>query len=524
MAGDLSNVSRGDPMRISASTWNSVLEATRRSKASTFEEGRGGPRGGVDGSRVLVRNLSGADVPRFGVLAIAGVAIEPDANLAEFQNHPVLDGVTPFGGLRTFLIAQDPIPEGGIGFGVASGVSVSMVHVDGEADAEAYAFATMGSTTQRLTAVESGAAEILWREPGTGEKWAVVRLGNTPTDAVAGVVTLGIVIAPSSNGAAVTSYTVDIYGTTIDSLFDAAVETSEVATQDPVDDKYWRGEIVGLTQVGSGWKIQKLLSTPVAYTVGPQQVCLRLWKQSNDSPTNFLLDLAECLAYFDGGTVDTLGSVAFGFGPYVGFANFSKATSVPVRFEPGWNLVTPRGTVGASFSTLIAAELGSWTTATGSVSNGIDSVPIETNGSPPTSPFAPGWQHAQGDISADAPGTVTETFNAQGSERLLWGVATQFNARVEVSFSSTSDLSALFSGAPTLPSITGGVDNTSELLLAYVTASLTVSGGVITGAATTRSSPDIIAAKPVPTSGGSFTGSYDFVIDTIDLSGPVEVS
>ena len=519
---------RGEPIgRQSASLHNQMVDAIRAARSSQrINRVAGVPDLSLAG-RVLVRNSSGAVVPRFGVLGIAGVAIEPEVNEDQFQNQPVLEGVTPFGGVRTFVIAQEPIAENAVGVAVASGVTVGTVFVSEEAEEEGFHFAGMGETTERLTVVESAAAEVLWREEGTGEKRAVLRLSNTPSDAVAGTVTLGIVVAPSTDGSAVGSYTVDVYGTTIDSLFDPATATGEVATQDPVDNHYYRGEIVGLTTAGAGYRIQKFLTLPIAYTVEAEKVCLRIRAGHaltfpNDSrcqPTNFLVDLSECLEFFDSGMENGAGHIGFSYGAFGGLGVISTALSVPVKFEVGWTLVDP-----TVVSTDLAAAVAS--VLTGTVSSASDS----------NDTFSSGWTnqgfvHDFENSTRDRTYAWTQPTFAPNAYVILIGASNRYleriNVRVRAIFGGTTSgfEAALFSGLPTLPAITGGVDN-AQLLLGRLSVEISFDplGGVASASAVNHLDPTITAWRSLAAGGASIGGSYAYVPSPVVLTGPVTVS
>ena len=76
-----------------------------------------------------------------------------------------------------FAILLEPIADGKIGVGCLGGVCPVKIDVEDEdhgyadiADAEA----------GNLKSCDCGAAQILWKEDGTGTKWAVVRLGVPP--------------------------------------------------------------------------------------------------------------------------------------------------------------------------------------------------------------------------------------------------------------------------------------------------------------------------------------------------------
>ena len=77
--------------------------------------------------------------------------------------------------LGRFAILTGPIPNGKIGQAAVAGVCVAKVDVQAEDDG--FADIADGSTAS-LTSGPSGAATILWKETGTGEKWAIVRFGG----------------------------------------------------------------------------------------------------------------------------------------------------------------------------------------------------------------------------------------------------------------------------------------------------------------------------------------------------------
>ena len=103
-----------------------------------------------DADMVLVKNTSGADRARFEILGISAPVFTPTDNLEEFRNRVVLSGVCP-------------------------------VKVD-VANANHWHADIADNSAANLKSGGGGAAQILWKESGTGVKWAVVRLGRwSPT-------------------------------------------------------------------------------------------------------------------------------------------------------------------------------------------------------------------------------------------------------------------------------------------------------------------------------------------------------
>ncbi len=174
----MEKVKPGDPLRITAKAWNEFVDAAEFVKSLRHGLANAGGRALTDQDVVLLKNASGGDLDRFGVLSITSVVYTPTDNPDGFKNRPVLSGVTPTADMAgDFAVALTPIPDGEIGPAVASGITVAQLNVI-SADHEYADTATgVGAT---LRTCDTGRAQIIWRESGTGSKWAVVRLGIEP--------------------------------------------------------------------------------------------------------------------------------------------------------------------------------------------------------------------------------------------------------------------------------------------------------------------------------------------------------
>ena len=172
-------VQSGQRRILPANVWNAMLDTI--DYVDALRES-GGALVGAASMNVCIRpvkNNSASDMPRFGVMGIDSVLFTPTDEPDEFKTRPSLQGVTPalpahFG---KFCIAIEPIPTGQVGLAVFTGVSpVKVLVATGEeqrlfADVDDGVFGT-------LHLRDAGAAQILWREAGIGEKWAIVRLGT----------------------------------------------------------------------------------------------------------------------------------------------------------------------------------------------------------------------------------------------------------------------------------------------------------------------------------------------------------
>ena len=170
----LKKVKSGDPFRIPAATFNCFVDAAR-----AHAEGRQQqlqtpavqtPSSGI----VLLRNDSGDDIDRYNVLAVSGVVFNPDTYPDSFKERVVLTGDTPAtADAGRLVIALEPTPSGAIGRALASGVCSVKVNVS---DADHTHADVNDGQAGSLASSETGAARILWKESGTGLKWAVVAL------------------------------------------------------------------------------------------------------------------------------------------------------------------------------------------------------------------------------------------------------------------------------------------------------------------------------------------------------------
>jgi hypothetical protein len=169
---------------ISAAGWNRTQEAADIVLNTRGGQAAGEPR---DFNRaanlVLVRNNTGSIVPRFGVLGITGVVIDPSggtltgsnaASIAarEFARRPVLVGNIPNSShVETFAVLIEPAANGAIVRAAVSGAFACLVNV---IDAS-HRFATIkDGDSEQLQSTACGVLQLVWKESGTGtKKWAV---------------------------------------------------------------------------------------------------------------------------------------------------------------------------------------------------------------------------------------------------------------------------------------------------------------------------------------------------------------
>jgi len=171
----LTKVSPGQPLRITADTFNAFVDAAAAHQAGKLGLGAEGTATGRTAGIVTVRNDSGADQDRFAVLGIGDPLILPADNPAAFQERVAHALVEPDEEAHAdrFCILQEPIAAGALGRGLILGVTPVRLEVTAEDDRTA---TIVTGETGSLTTGSSGAARILWKEPGTGPKWGIVQI------------------------------------------------------------------------------------------------------------------------------------------------------------------------------------------------------------------------------------------------------------------------------------------------------------------------------------------------------------
>jgi len=172
----LEKVKPGQPYSPSSKAHNAFVDAAeyvQRLKSST---GRTPLRDNWQATILQAKNVSGYDCQRFDVLGIDSVFPTPAANLDAFKNGPILRGTTPAAGTHEgkFVVLLEPANNNKIVPACVAGVCVAKVNVT---DAAHTHVDVKDGDRGSLASGPWGSALILWKETGTGVKWAVIRLG-----------------------------------------------------------------------------------------------------------------------------------------------------------------------------------------------------------------------------------------------------------------------------------------------------------------------------------------------------------
>lgn len=178
MGNPFQKVQPGERLAIPAEAFNTFVDAAidfkNRQRAIQSQAEPRWPTSTI----LRIENASGEDRARFDLLGVAAPIIRPDENLGAFQAEPALCGATP----RTqchvgrFAILLEPVSSGRIGRCVVAGVTVARVDVSDESHRTAEIADRRSDAL--ISRAGDGSATILWKEPGTGVRWAIVRLGD----------------------------------------------------------------------------------------------------------------------------------------------------------------------------------------------------------------------------------------------------------------------------------------------------------------------------------------------------------
>jgi hypothetical protein len=204
MAGDpLAKVSPGDAFRIPAEAYNAFVDAANAKRGGLPPQViRDWPSSPII---VQVKNITGVALDRFSVVVLGNPVFDADDNLDEFKNNIVFKVTAPGdpADRPTVAVLTTALASDSIGRAVVMGEVA--VKVDVSTGQEAWKYAKcITSTTSKLAMSETPAcAIVLWKQSGTGEKWAKVLvhedLPSSGTSARWAIATDGFTAGVSTN-------------------------------------------------------------------------------------------------------------------------------------------------------------------------------------------------------------------------------------------------------------------------------------------------------------------------------------
>jgi len=178
MAGNaLRKVQTGQKLRIPATAYNAFVDAALANRASDSGAPAGIGGNAIDGIDVWIRNSSGADVGQFGVLGLGDALFPVETRPVAFKATLAIVGEAPTAAdhLGKFAVMIEPVASGAMGHGRVAGLCACQIDVVNSA--HGFAEIADGALAPLASAV-SGAAQIIWKQSGTGLKWSILRLGS----------------------------------------------------------------------------------------------------------------------------------------------------------------------------------------------------------------------------------------------------------------------------------------------------------------------------------------------------------
>lgn len=170
-------VSEGDPIQLSAGLQNATIDMLREHAKTKAGQVKGGDCGDTRSHALIMSTKwTGSSVSTldpFSVLKIGAAVLDPATYPYDATRRPVFEGDTVTDAAAPFIITAEPIIGQTIGRAVVSGMAVVKVNVTDAA--HAYATPIVGDTA-KLVSGATGAVPIVFKESGTGVKWAVVLL------------------------------------------------------------------------------------------------------------------------------------------------------------------------------------------------------------------------------------------------------------------------------------------------------------------------------------------------------------
>jgi hypothetical protein len=175
---DYERVSQGEPLTLSAATWNAVLEAAEHYSRRKLGAPQQAPVENdplTPAVRCMVKNDTGADLAEFSVVKITTPPILPTGRTLDAQGYPIFSGILIAAAADNFAIVVDAIPAGEMGRAVVMGLCVCTVNVLVAGDK--FAVPVAGTSTLLNSATSSGPARIVWTATAsTGSQLGIVML------------------------------------------------------------------------------------------------------------------------------------------------------------------------------------------------------------------------------------------------------------------------------------------------------------------------------------------------------------
>ncbi|MHB8953572.1 MAG: hypothetical protein ACYC4U_11430 [Pirellulaceae bacterium] len=191
----MGKVNSGDPLKIRATEWNLLLDMADPAKPSAVSPG--GLPSLQRGFMAAVKNNTGAAVARYHAVGIGAPLFSPADSAGTFQNQLGFVGEDMAATyLGKFAVMQEQADNGKIGRAMLEGITCAEITVN-HADHDRVDVDTAGGS--KLVSQFYGAGEILYKESGTGTKWAIIRIGAFVSEKLKAIAAADIAVNSSGN-------------------------------------------------------------------------------------------------------------------------------------------------------------------------------------------------------------------------------------------------------------------------------------------------------------------------------------
>ena len=173
----MKKVSSGEKFKVKANTWNAFIDAANYHKNHQLKLGSESLRSNSKSGIILVSNDSGGLLEQFSPVILDDLIIQldNDEKEQEFKSRvPVFSGkkVSADNKDKPFAILQVPLESEKLGKALLQGITPTKINIGNES----HKYAKLDAS--ELVSTSSGVGRILWKESGTGEKWALLQLGG----------------------------------------------------------------------------------------------------------------------------------------------------------------------------------------------------------------------------------------------------------------------------------------------------------------------------------------------------------
>ncbi len=212
MGDPLRQVASGEPIDIAATAWNRIVRAALWVEGQQRGSGGGRIKTGQDLGRATVKNGSGVDIDRFGVLGIDSVPYTHEDNATRFLSDSIyFTGDKPtWKRPQSYAIAQEPIADGE--YGLCQFVGLTQCRLIGSEKIKSCG--AVSDSVAYLSTLRGGSATVLYDAGDSGspttERWGIVCLGGATGLRVQGVLSDNL-LAPSNGWTDATVATMRIW-------------------------------------------------------------------------------------------------------------------------------------------------------------------------------------------------------------------------------------------------------------------------------------------------------------------------